>query len=316
MPRGRNDYETAKIQGRLWTPDLLIQEKCAPSFWYDFSDLSRIAGNTSGISSMSNNSSLVRTLNQATDSRRPAIVQHRTGLTGASFASPAKYIINSSDRMCAQPTSAQTTYIVYKTGALPASGNGFCLLTFKDTVLSQWFGYFIANNHATWPTRTFFRYDNVDAILIGVTGQPLAANTQEMIMLTSDTSLTTSNAHSIFLNGSLQSFPVTRITAANLSASASSDISAIGGRVTSAEAPLETQDISSFNGEIYEILRFDTLTVTSSVGETMQERGTDTPYWIGSVRRRQLVEGYLAWKWDNPLGPNHPFANRPPLVGD
>jgi hypothetical protein len=28
------------------------------------------------------------------------------------------------------------------------------------------------------------------------------------------------------------------------------------------------------------------------------------------------IEGYLAWKWDVPLNSSHPFANRPPLIGD
>lgn len=31
---------------------------------------------------------------------------------------------------------------------------------------------------------------------------------------------------------------------------------------------------------------------------------------------RQLVEGYLGWKWGIPLAADHPFTNRPPLIGD
>jgi len=30
----------------------------------------------------------------------------------------------------------------------------------------------------------------------------------------------------------------------------------------------------------------------------------------------ELIEGYLSWKWDVPLDASHPFANRPPLIGD
>ena len=33
-------------------------------------------------------------------------------------------------------------------------------------------------------------------------------------------------------------------------------------------------------------------------------------------RTRDLVEGYLGWKWGIPLTAGHPFANRPPLIGD
>ena len=35
-----------------------------------------------------------------------------------------------------------------------------------------------------------------------------------------------------------------------------------------------------------------------------------------NTRVRQLVEGYLAWKWGVTLDASHPFANRPPLIGD
>jgi len=34
------------------------------------------------------------------------------------------------------------------------------------------------------------------------------------------------------------------------------------------------------------------------------------------TRDRQLVEGYLSWKWALPLPADHPFVNRPPLIGD
>ena len=35
-----------------------------------------------------------------------------------------------------------------------------------------------------------------------------------------------------------------------------------------------------------------------------------------SQHNRQLVEGYLGWKWGITLDASHPFANRPPLIGD
>lgn len=38
------------------------------------------------------------------------------------------------------------------------------------------------------------------------------------------------------------------------------------------------------------------------------------PSEIGA-RGRQRVEGYLAWKWGLPLVAEHPFANRPPVIG-
>lgn len=53
-----------------------------------------------------------------------------------------------------------------------------------------------------------------------------------------------------------------------------------------------------------------------------------TSYWSGNCSElvlgstllttiyRQLIEGYLAWKWGFRLDASHPFANRPPLIGD
>lgn len=35
-----------------------------------------------------------------------------------------------------------------------------------------------------------------------------------------------------------------------------------------------------------------------------------------SQRDRQMAEGYLGWKWGITLDALHPFANRPPLIGD
>lgn len=37
---------------------------------------------------------------------------------------------------------------------------------------------------------------------------------------------------------------------------------------------------------------------------------------VPTLRERNLIEGYLAWKWGISLVADHPFANRPPLIGD
>jgi hypothetical protein len=40
--------------------------------------------------------------------------------------------------------------------------------------------------------------------------------------------------------------------------------------------------------------------------------------FIASAKVRQQIEGYLAWRWTlrEALVAGHPFANRPPLIGD
>lgn len=48
-----------------------------------------------------------------------------------------------------------------------------------------------------------------------------------------------------------------------------------------------------------------------TIGEVMMVQNVNT-------RVRQIIEGYLAWKWGmvDRLASSHPFINRPPLIGD
>jgi hypothetical protein len=74
--------------------------------------------------------------------------------------------------------------------------------------------------------------------------------------------------------------------------------------------------------------------VAASAGRTAlwigNHGGGQSPAWRGKIaevvitlfvptlRDRRTIEGYLAWKWglDANLPANHPFRNRPPLIGD
>jgi hypothetical protein len=40
--------------------------------------------------------------------------------------------------------------------------------------------------------------------------------------------------------------------------------------------------------------------------------------FVPTLRDRRTIEGYLAWKWglDANLPADHPYRNRPPLIGD
>jgi len=73
--------------------------------------------------------------------------------------------------------------------------------------------------------------------------------------------------------------------------------------------------------------------VTPTAGRTTiwigNDRGGSSPAWRGKIsevvstlfeptlRDRRTIEGYLAWKWglEANLPANHPFRNRPPLIG-
>jgi hypothetical protein len=85
-----------------------------------------------------------------------------------------------------------------------------------------------------------------------------------------------------WLNG--RSLSVTTGTASNITGSTSAFC--IGNR-------LDTS--LRFTGQICEVLvTLDTLVAPNRVS----------------------MEGYLSWKWGIPLAADHPFANRPPLIGD
>src|SRR4051812_3371069 len=68
MPRGRNDYEHARIAGRLWTPAEL---RGTSELWLDGSDVSTISVAT-GISTWRDKSGFGRDATQATTGNQPA----------------------------------------------------------------------------------------------------------------------------------------------------------------------------------------------------------------------------------------------------
>ena len=69
MPRGISRYDEAKLQSRLWTPDILGASLVC---WYDADDLSTIAVST-GVSEWRDKSGNGRNLSQSTGSQQPAL---------------------------------------------------------------------------------------------------------------------------------------------------------------------------------------------------------------------------------------------------
>ncbi|MFN9969321.1 MAG: hypothetical protein ACK58T_05425, partial [Phycisphaerae bacterium] len=73
---------------------------------------------------------------------------------------------------------------------------------------------------------------------------------------------------------------------------AGTNLSSIGARADSTSAPIQSFD---FLGEQYE---------HAVIGSVLS---------LGDLQR---VEGYLSWTWGLRLVADHPYANRPPLIGD
>ena len=68
MPRGVSLYDEARLQGRLWTPDL-----ARPVFWYDASDLSTIETVSGGVSVWRDKGPNRIHLAQTDSARRPTL---------------------------------------------------------------------------------------------------------------------------------------------------------------------------------------------------------------------------------------------------
>ena len=71
MPRGTDRYDEARLQGRLWTPDVL-RGSGALEFWVDASDLSTISTAT-GVSQLRDKSGKGRHWAQATGASQPTL---------------------------------------------------------------------------------------------------------------------------------------------------------------------------------------------------------------------------------------------------
>lgn len=69
MPKGVNSYDEARLQGRLWTPQLLAGNL---SFWFDASDASTITLVSGAVSQWNDKSGNGRNATQATSTNRPA----------------------------------------------------------------------------------------------------------------------------------------------------------------------------------------------------------------------------------------------------
>ena len=99
------------------------------------------------------------------------------------------------------------------------------------------------------------------------------------------------------------------------------------GRFGTAGQSANTSSISAFGGTISSLasqtgaLSTSGIRIGADVGTSSVSAWNS---WIGeiilttgiSLAQSMVVEGYLSWKWGVRLVASHPFANRPPLIGD
>jgi hypothetical protein len=254
MPRGLSDYDSARIQGRLWTPGLL-----RPAAWFDASDLSTISIAT-GVSEWRDKSGNARHMTQATTSIQPPLVpEYKNGLACAQFRMQGGYGANNDRLNMASDLSVQTAYVV--------------VFRQQDTVYPFTVNSFIFTALAS--------YD----------WHPGYTSTPQTLADGSGTAYASAN----WRNGSNYNYgsSINVTTYAGIDQWNLFSFLCVGNMATRGIG--QDRSFSSSKGYYGEVLWY-----------------TDAH----STRDRYLIEGYLSWKWAIPLAADHPFANRPPLIGD
>ena len=278
MPRGISRYDEAQLQQRLWTPDLLWPNL---SFWIDAADLSTITVVSGGVGEWRDKSGNAR--HAATTVRRPALsfnVQNALSAITFTAASATKL---DTPAFSIAPNRAFCSFGVVSGAGLVAPSN-------------------------TYP-RIWTTLGNGDASAGGSTYQQGffggGPNNGTAMLIAGGTGITQPQVTGLPTNQAVL----------------------LSGRFGTAGQSSDTSAISAFGG-VSSTLGSQTGTLSTSGIRIGSDIGTSSTSawnsWIGEIilttgisfAQSVVVEGYLAWKWGITLAASHPFANRPPLIGD
>jgi hypothetical protein len=282
MPRGFSDYDSARIQGRLWTP-----QAPALALWLDAADPATVTADSNGVSAWKDKTGLLSDYTQTTNSKKPALVRHV-----ASGGLPALSFDGTDDILESTTGITSGTY----TGILTL----FYAATRSSTSgLSSLFVERVGANFCAWEWSYGPNY-------IGYGGERCKTH--------SNTDRTMNFMGPARFNG----------------------IAGKGGIICQTHEPAK-KDVARMNGfefsselAVYrpaEVPNIDG-TAGSSIGGQPFTQTYSLGFWPGQVceiiamtgtlpsRDRDMIEGYLGWKWGYRLDAAHPYANRPPLIGD
>lgn len=288
MPRGVSPPDEARLQGRLWTPGLI-----STALWLDAADLSTISTAT-GVSELRDKSGNGRNVTQGTGGTQPTLTQGGLNgrnvlsfngsqwLTSPAAASTWNFLHN---------TNGSSVFAVWKTGNT-SDPNAILGLMGNNARSSANIGFNFA-----YDDRTALSFNDRASLQVtrGASGQTAVAQSPDnahpanvpviFSHISDPNNGTAANRSFIRINKTL--FQTNTATNAPVASNASFalQIGACGNNA------------SPHTGYIAEIV------VLAS---------------IASDKVQQAIEGYLAWKWGlrYALTAGHPFANRPPLIGD
>ena len=267
MPRGFNDYDTARLQGRLWTPAVL-----RPAGWWDATDLSTITIST-GVSEWRDKSGNNLNVSQSTASLQPSYVQSAiNGLPGVTFER--------------DPLAAVFTQFAsgkYLTASSYSSSNFGIVYSIIQTANSAftYYPFGFGSSSGIYGAGTYTGPDRPQgAQSTGIWDGTSSAESTKLVSLNTPyigAASAASSARRMRMNGGFEGSDST------------------------------TQTISAFRIGAQENNGWP---MTGSIGEVVI-----TSAFVGIYDVSRL-EGYLSHKWAIPLAADHPFANRPPLIGD
>lgn len=279
MPRGINFYDEAQLQKRLWSPNLVN-----PIIWLDAADLSTLSVDGAGVNTWRDKSGFNR--NATTTVRKPAFLSNATNnLSAINFTAASGTKLDTPDFSIAPGRQFCSFAVVSAAGLLGAS-------TYRRIWVTKGVNPDSLTAGSTYAQGYFGSGGNAGEFIqiaggTGVTGPIITGlgTSNEPVLLVGafGTAGANSNENSTSANGG------SRVSLTGQSGALSTTGIRIGSDVG-------TTTGSSWNSWIGEII------LTGAISFSMV----------------QVIEGYLAHKWrmNARLPANHPFRNRPPLIGD
>jgi hypothetical protein len=273
MPRGTSISDTAIIQGRLWTPAVLL-----PNFWLDASDLSTITVAT-GVSQWRDKRGNGVNAVQATGANQP------TYSATSFFGRPGITFDGVNDGLSISTTAGQNTthgvfWVFQRIGAgTDTGGSGYRPeISCASSVGGADNGalHYVKNTNNLGASYPYYNAPGPVTMNYDLTAGTVYSNTAGQVMSFQNNV----TGWGVWRNGLLEG------TTAGLATPNSTNS---GYNLAVQLVPVRTSNII-----IAEVLHIP----------------------ISNTTNRQLVEGYLAWKWglQTSLASTHPYINRPPLI--
>jgi hypothetical protein len=282
MPRGTSLLDEALLQRRLWTPNTV-----RPRLWFDAGDIATIS-NATGVSEWRDKSGRGLHLSQAVAADQPLFVANQQN--GLSVI-----------RNASADTLTRSSVPIFNN-----VGQGWIFLvvrwpTAADATIGQPVVFFATgtNPNLTRASITAFPSNGTNTLAIGarrldsdgfqqLTTSTTRASVQDRFIIQTAHLNWAAGQANHWTNGTQDLTAGAFLTAGNTSPTDSSSITALGLSSVSFFTPNGT--------EIAEYLVFE----------------NNLP------ANRQVIEGYLAWKWGlrSDLPASHLYRNRPPLIGD